>query len=311
MLKALFNIIIFPGILFLGLYSWFFAYADRKLQAKLQNRRGPGWYQPLADLCKLLGKEAAAPNRKDKAIFNLLPVIALAVTTAAYLYIPMWAAASLHPFNGDLIVTMYFLLVPTLCFFLAGWYSSTAVASISATRAILQMLAYEVPLFISVMAPGLLADSLSFAGIHAYYSEHPMYMLINLPALVVSIAAVQGRLERSPFDLSNAEVELNGGILSGYGGRYLAMFCLVRSSEAVVICSLLAAVFFPFYSSVPFLSFLIYLLKTLLLWLIFVLFRNAFARMRMNQLIMFYWKILTPLALIQVIANLLLKGVLN
>lgn len=311
MLEALFNIIVFPGLLFLGGYALVFNFIDRKLHARLQNRKGPCWYQPLADFLKLLGKETIIPAEADKAVFKVLPILSLSVVVAAYLYIPTWRPSSIYPFNGDLIVVLYLLTLPTLFVFWAAWYSTSVYATIGATRVLTQMFAYEVPMFMALLAPALLAGTWSLTGIHAYYTEHPLYLLINLPAFFVALVASQGKLARVPFDLPEAETELAGGIFVEYSGRLYAIFRLAMDSELVVLCSLMAAIFLPFYSTSAILSFLSYILQTLFILLLLSVFRTIMARLRIEQVVNLYWKYLTPLAMIQIIANLLLKGVLN
>jgi len=310
MLMALFNILIFPGFLFLGIYALVFAFLDRKMYARLQNRKGPRWYQPLADFLKLIGKETIIPENADKRVFGFLPVIAIAAATAAFLYIPIWSGSSLFPFEGDLIVVLYLLTIPTMAFFLAGWYSTSSYATIGSVRAITQFFSYEVPLFMALLAPALLADTWSLAGMTAYYGEHPLYLLINIPAFVVAIIASQGKLERIPFDLPEAETELAGGTFVEYSGRFYAIFRMTVDSELVVVSSLIAAIFLPFYPQAAWLGFLCYIVKTVFVLFILVVIRSAMARVRIEQMVMFCWKYLTPLAMIQIIANLLLKGVL-
>lgn len=310
MLLALFHILIFPGMLFLGAYALMFAFLDRKLCARLQNRKGPRWYQPLADFLKLLGKETIIPAQADKRVFAFLPVMTLAAVTAAYLYIPIWTSSSLYPFEGDLIVVLYLLTLPTLCFFLAGWYSTSVYATIGAVRALTQLFSYEVPLFMALLAPALLADTWSLSGITAYYSARPLYLLINIPAFLVAVVACQGKLERVPFDLPEAETELAGGTFVEYSGRLYAIFRMAIDCELVVVSSLIAAVFLPFHPAGALPGFLAYVLKTLAVLFILSVFRSVMARIRIEQMVAFCWKYLTPLALIQIIANLLLKGVL-
>ena len=310
MLLALFHILIFPGMLFLGAYALVFSFIDRKLYARLQNRRGPRWYQPLADFLKLLGKETIIPEHADKRVFVFLPVMALAAVTAAYLYIPIWSSTSLYPFEGDLIVLLYLLTLPTLCFFMAGWYSTSVYATIGAVRALTQLFSYEVPLFMALLAPALLADSWSLSGMTAYYSTHPLYLLINIPAFLVAVIACQGKLERVPFDLPEAETELAGGTFVEYSGRLYAIFRMAIDCELVVVASLISAVFLPFYPAGAWAGFGVYILKTLVILFILALLRSIMARVRIEQMVAFCWKYLTPLALIQIIANLLLKGVL-
>ena len=106
MQSALFNILVFPGFIFLGVVSLFAEYFDRKLHARLQNRVGPPWFQPLADFIKLLGKEEIVPGEADKSMFKLAPIFALTASITAFFYIPMWGPQALASFHGDLIVVL-------------------------------------------------------------------------------------------------------------------------------------------------------------------------------------------------------------
>ena len=311
MLLAFFNILIFPGFLFLGIYSLIFAFLDRKIYARLQNRIGPPWFQPLADFLKLLGKESIIPEDADKKVFAFLPVLAMAAVTAAYLYIPIYSQVSLYPFEGDLIVVLYLLTLPTLSFFLAGWYSTSVYAAIGAVRALTQLFSYEVPLFMALLSPALLANTWSLSGITTYYSAHPLYLLINIPAFVVAIVSAQGKLERVPFDIPEAETEIVSGNFVEYSGRLFAIFRMAIDCELVVVSSLVASIFLPFHPEAVWLGFIAYVIKTLVILIILAIFRSIMARVRIEQMVSFCWKYLTPLAILQVIINLLLKGVLN
>ncbi len=310
MLLALFNIIVFPGMLFLGVYALLFAFLDRKFYARLQNRMGPPWFQPLADFCKLIGKETIIPEDADRRIFVTLPVIALAAVVAAFLYVPIWSVNSLFPFSGDLIVVLYLLTIPTLCFFLGGWYSTSVYATIGAVRALTQLFSYEVPLFMALLAPAILADSWSISGIAAYYAAHPLYVLINIPAFAVAVVACQSKLERVPFDLPEAETEIVSGTFVEYSGRLFAIFKMAIDCELVTVAALISAIFLPLYAANPWLGFLFFVIKTLIILAILCVFRAVMARVRIEQMVLFCWRYLTPLALIQIIVNLIVRGVL-
>lgn len=308
---ALFNILIFPGMLFVGIYTLIMVFIDRKLCARLQNRQGPPWYQPLADFLKLIGKETIIPQDANKKLFPLLPVIAFASVTTAFLYLPIWASASLFPFEGDIILVLYLLMLPTLCQFLAGWYSTSIYAAVGSSRVLTQLFAYEVPLFMSLLSPALLAGSWSISAICQYYAIHPLYILINIPAFLVAIVASQGKLERVPFDTPEAETEIVGGPLVEYSGRLYAIFRMALDSELLVVCSLLAAIFLPFFTGNVFADFALYIAKTLVILFIFAAFRTVMARVRVEQMVAFCWKILVPVSLVQMVINLVVKGVLS
>jgi NADH-quinone oxidoreductase subunit H len=305
---AVLNILVFPGFLFLVTLGLAGQFVDRKLYARFQNRVGPPWYQPLADVLKLLGKENVVPEEADRRVFNLAPVFALASVVAASLYIPLWSTQSVFPFDGDLIVVLYLLLIPTLTFFLGGWTSSSVFATLGAFRAITQVFAYEIPLFVALLAPALLANSWSISGIAAYYAAHPWLWPVNLIGLGVALIALLGKLERVPFDIPEAETEIVAGSFTEYSGRRLAFFRLAIDCEAIVGVSLVAAVFLPFgLGLAPWLGVLVYFAKVLTLLAVLALLRTLFARLRIDQMIAFCWKVLAPIAFLQILINLVVR----
>ena len=106
MFVGLLHILVFPGMLFLICFSMVLAYMDRRIYARLQNRKGPKWYQPLADFLKLLGKESIVPEHAYRQIFLAAPLVAFAAVVTAYFYIPLWSSSALYQFKGDLIVVL-------------------------------------------------------------------------------------------------------------------------------------------------------------------------------------------------------------
>lgn len=308
MLLSILKVLVFPGLLFLGSYSFLLEYVDRKVYARMQNRKGPPWYQPLADMLKLIGKKVIVPSNAQKLVFAALPVVSLAAVCAAFLCAPVWGSAAVTPFSGDLVAVLYLLTIPTLCHFLAGYNSHEVYSTIGAFRTLTQMFAYEVPLFMAFLSPAILAGSWSISGIASFYQAHPLYTLINLPAFFVSLLTSQSKLERTPFDAPEAETEIVGGALVEYSGRYLAFFRATAIAELTAIASVLAALFLPFFSGIAWIDFTLYLGKTLLIVLMMVLLRATMARLRIDQTLKFFWSILTPLAMVQMIVNLLLRG---
>lgn len=310
-LTQLFYLVIFPGVFFLGLFGLVAEFIDRKIYARLQNRVGPPWFQPLADFFKLLGKEEIIPEGADRGMFKLMPLFAITAVITASFYIPMWTHKALFSFEGDLIVVMYLLTIPTLTFFLAGWYSSSLYSMIGAVRCLTQLFAYEVPLFLAVLSPALLANTWSLQGMADYYSAHPWYWLFNLIGFAVALVALLGKLEKVPFDIPEAETEIVAGSFTEYTGRLLAFFRMAIDIELVVGASLAAVVFLPFGLGLPLVyGFLLYLLKVVLVVAMLALLRTIFARLRIDQMVNFCWKYVAPAAFIQLLIALILKGVL-
>ncbi len=309
-LEMLLKTFVFPGFLFLSLYSFALEFLDRKMYARMQSRVGPPWYQPLADFLKLVGKSALIPKDANPRMFAMMPLVALAAVAAGFVYVPLFSAQASFSFEGDLIIILYFLTIPPLALFLAGWYSRDAYATIGATRILTQLFAYEVPLFVSLLAPALLSDTWSLSGITAYYAAHPLYALINIPAAIVALISFQCKLERAPFDSPEAETEVVSGALVEYGGRLLALIRMMQDCELVFVISLFAAIFLPFLTGILWIDILLYFVKTLLTLFLLTLLRVSMARLRINNVISFCWKYLAPVALAQVIVNLLIRGVL-
>ncbi len=312
MFEALFYILVFPGFIFLSVFGLLAEYVDRILYARLQNRMGPPWFQPFADFIKLIAKEDIIPEEAEPKIFKALPVIAVSAVVTAFLYVPLWKPTSLLSFQGDIIVVLYLLTIPTVTFFLGGWYSTSLFSVVGASRVLTQLFAYEVPLFMGVLASALLANSWSLTEIIKFYNNHPAYMACNIIGFVVSMIALQGKLEKVPFDTPEAETEIVAGAFTEYSGRLLAFFRMAIDMELVAGAALIAAVFFPVGYGLPLLAaFIVFIIKVLFVIFFLSVFRALFARLRIDQMTRFCWKYLAPMALLQILINLILSGILK
>lgn len=307
---SLFSVLVFPGFAFLACAGMAAEYADRKLYARFQNRQGPPWFQPAADFIKLASKEDIMPENASPLMFKLMPLVALSSVLTAFFCIPIWNAQAVISFQGDLVVVMYLLTIPTVTFFLGGWHSTSLFATIGAVRTLTQLFAYEVPLFLALLAPAIMANTWSLSDIAGFYNTHPHLIPVNIIAFCVALVAIQGKLERVPFDIPEAETEIVGGAFTEYSGRLLALFRMAIDIEMVVVASLLAAVYLPFglaYGGIA--GFLFYIFKVFGIIFISALFRSVVARIRIEQMVEFCWKYVAPAALFQIFINLLLSGV--
>jgi NADH-quinone oxidoreductase subunit H len=312
MAGSLFSILVFPGLLFLCASGLVFEFIDRRAYARLQNRVGPPWFQPLADIIKLFAKADVIPSAANPNMFGLAPLFAFTAAVTAFFYIPLWKGQTIFAFEGDIIMVLYLLTIPTLAFFIGGWYSTSLFARLGSVRALTQLFAYEVPLFMSILAAALLADSWSIEKIALFYAQHPVYSLFNVVGFVVSMIAMLGKLEKVPFDIPEAETEIVAGAFTEYSGRLLALLRLTIDAEMVVCAALLVAVFFPFGLSLPpALGFVVFLVELLIEVLLLSLLRTVVARLRIDQMVEFCWKWLVPMAMFQLLMNLILKGILN
>ncbi|MDD2804085.1 MAG: NADH-quinone oxidoreductase subunit H [Elusimicrobiales bacterium] len=301
------QIIVFPGFLFLAVYGLFLQWVDRKLCAVMQNRMGPPWFQPLADFIKLMAKEVIVPDEADNAMFRLLPYFALAAVMTAMVSIPVGATA-LFSFQGDLIAVIYLLTIPTVTFFLAGWSSSSPYSTVGSMRVLTQLFAYEVPLMLSLIGPAILAGTWNISEIAAFFTTHPSLIPAQLLGFLAAIIALQGKLERMPFDIPHAKNEIVGGQFTEYSGRLLNFFLLAVDMELVVGAALLNAVFLGgALGQTGWAAIAVFLGKTLFVTFLLALLKVLMARIRIEQMINFCWKYLAPVAMAQVLFDIFLK----
>lgn len=293
---------------FLLIYATILQFFDRKLYARLQNRIGPPWYQPVADFFKLIGKQTLIPSGANKTMFRVIPLFALAAVATAFMMLPVWGNAALVSFEGDVIVVLYLMAIPSLAMFLAGWYSRSLYATIGASRVVTQIFAYEAPLFLCALAPTLISGTWSISSNLQFYSQRPLLALINLPAAVAMLVTVQCKLERTPFDAPEAETEIVSGPMVEYGGRYLAIFKLSKDCELVTLSSVFAAIFLPFTSGVKWADFILYIAKTLAVLVALCLARAATARLRTEQIVSLCYRVLLPVGILQLVINLVVRG---
>jgi NADH-quinone oxidoreductase subunit H len=317
-LKVLLYLLVYPGLLFLFVYSTFVEWVDRKLYARFQNRMGPmhtgshGLLQPIADFVKLMAKEDIVPDGADKPMFNAVPVLALASVLTAGLLLPVWhfsvSVQSATSFQGDIIVMAYLLSLPTFAYFLAGWSSASMYPAIGGVRVLTLLFAYEVPMFLAILSPAVLAGSWRMAEIAAYFQAHPWMLPVNVLSFAVAVVALQAKLERVPFDIPHAETEVVGGVFTEYSGRKLAMFRLLADVQMVVGAGFLAALFLGGFPGGLIPGFLWFIAKTLVIVLILAAMRSATARIRIDQMVSFSWTWLAPLALIQLVIIFAIRG---
>ncbi len=167
---------------------------------------------------------------------------------------------------------------------------------------------YEVPLFLAVLGPAMLAGSWRLVEIAAFYQHRPYLLLVNLIGFGVALVCVQAKLERTPFDIPHAETEIVGGTFTEYSGKKLALFRLMTDVEMVVSAGLVAAVFMGGFGGGIILGFIQFVLKTLVVIFLLSLMRALTSRIRVDQVVTVAWKYLAPLAVLQLLIVILVKG---
>lgn len=304
LVQALFMLLIFPGGLFVLANGMVYEWADRKLVARLQNRVGPRWFQPLADLLKLLAKEEVVPDSVEARLFVGLPIVALAGVLTGALYLPIAGLQPAYSFPGDLIVAVYLFSMLTLCTGIAGANTNNRFSLVGATRTLTQLFSYEAPFLLAMLGPAVVAGSWQISDIMAYSSTHPI-ILLQPVGFVIALIGLMGKLEMRPFDAPEAETEIVAGALTEYSGRGLALFYLGRYAELIAGLTLMSAFYLGGVHN-P----LDYIVKTLLLLLALVGVQTLMTRLRIDQIVGLWWRYGTLLVLLQWLVTILLKGTL-
>ena len=289
-------------------------YVERKFAARIQMRLGPmrvgpyGTLQTLADAVKLIAKEDLRPATADRWIFELAPFAIFVPTFLAFVAIPFtrdWAVSFLD-------LGLFYVVAVTglsfIGFLMAGWASDNKYALLGGLRAAAQLISYEVPLVLALVAVSMVAGSLSLSEIVVFQGRVPLFVWQPL-ALFIFIAAALAELERQPFDIPTAESEVVGGPFIEYSGIRWSMFFLT-SYASLFIYSLLGATVFlggwnwPLGKEIG-LGWQLVLIfaKTSFLILLFMWIRFTLPRLRIDQLMSFCWKVLVPLAFLQIFLN--------
>ncbi len=292
-LTSIFALVLFPGGMSLLVGGLIYEWVDRKLLALLQNRVGPRWFQPLADAIKLLIKEEIIPEKVNQVLFVGLPLIALAGTLTAALYVPMFGLIPVYSFAGDLIVVLYLLSLLTLCMGLAGTNTLDRFSMIGATRTLTQVFSYEAPFLLALLGTAVAAESWQLSEISTYASSH-LLVLSQPIGFLVALIGLMGKLEMAPFDAPEAHTEIVAGALTEYSGRGLALFRLGRGAELMVGLTLISSIYLGGLSNPAW-----FLVKTLALLLVMVGLQALLTRLRIDQTVGMWWRYGVLLVLVQ------------
>ena len=304
-IPALISLLVFPGGLFLIFGGMIYEWVDRKLVARYQNRIGPRWFQPLADVVKLLSKEEVIPHGVDPNLFIILPVIGLAGALTSALYVPLFGFQPAFSFSGDLIVVIYLLSMMTLSLGLAGANTLSRFALIGATRTLTQLFSYEAPFMLALLGPAIAAGTWQISDINLFTGSN-LWMILTQPVgFLVALIGLMGKLEFPPFDAPEAETEIVSGALTEYSGRGLALFRIGKNVELIIGVTLVATFYLGGLAN-P----LEFVLKTLALILVMAGLQSAFARLRIDQTVGLWWRIGAVLAILQLLVIVLVRVLL-
>ena len=300
---------------------------ERKILALFTVRKGPnrvglwGCLQTVADAIKLLFKEDVIPTGADKVLFSVAPIIVFAPIMCVWSLIPF--SSGFYAYNSavGIILFMSILSFPVIGILLAGYSSNNKYSLIGSVRACVQTISYELPLFMSALSIVVLAGTLNINSIVLSQSSNTglfgWYFIPSFIGFVVFSVSALAQMNRTPFDLPEAESELVSGYNTEYSGMKFAMFFLGEYAATFIISTFIATLFFGGYLS-PFgfyiveklnfgfvlTQFLVYIeqfcwliFKTAITLFLIMWVRATLPRLRADQLTEFAWKILLPLSI--------------
>ncbi len=285
-----------------------FIYFERRGLGRFQSRLGPnrtgpfGLLQPIADAIKALTKESITPDKGDKWVYWLAPVITFVPALMIFAVIPFQDGASLVDLNIGILYVVAISSVSVVGIFMAGWSSNNKYSLLAAMRSIAMVVSYEIPLGLAVISVVLMAGSLSMNEI--VNSQNIPFILLQPLGFLIFFLAASAEINRAPFDLLEADSEIVAGFHIEYSGMKFAMFYLVEYAEALAISAIITTLFLSGWRGPVLPPILWFLIKVLSVFFVFVWVRSTVPRLRIDQIMGFAWKCLLPLALI----NLFITG---
>jgi len=290
----------------------YLTWLERKVAARFHNRVGPyyvgwphGWLQPLADVLKLLIKEDLRPRRADALLYELAPVLVVVPALFGFALLPLAPGLAVldHPYS-----LLLFLAVGSLALlgiFAAGWGSHNAYALLSALRSVAIAVSYEIPMILALLAPALLAGSFRLEDLVQRQAGGALFLfapVVGQVSFLVFLLAMLAEANKSPLDVVEAESELIAGYNTEYSGVKFALFYAGEYAHTLALCGLAATVFLGGYLGPGFLPGPVWLaLKSLALFVLVLWIRWSFLRVRIDQVLRLNWRVLFPVALVNLL----------
>ncbi|TFH34670.1 MAG: NADH-quinone oxidoreductase subunit NuoH [Anaerolineales bacterium] len=317
-------LIVLTGFAYLTLF-------ERRVLARMQMRIGPnragpwGLLQPVADGIKLIFKEELIPAKADRILFILAPVITVVPALIILAVVPFGPNLTLFGVEYSLglasninVGVLYILAVASIAVYgivIAGWASANKYALMGGIRSSAQMVSYELALGLSIIGPILLANSMSIDAI--VVAQRDLWYIVLQPiGFVVFLIAVIAEVNRAPFDMPEAEQELTAGYHAEYSGMKFALFFMAEYGKMIAVSFIAVTLYLggyqgPFLEAAPWLGPIYLFVKVLFLLFFMVWLRATLPRFRYDRLMAFGWKILLPLALVNVMVTAVLIVVLG
>ena len=298
---ALFGVLLILG--FVQVNALFLIWLERKVAGHIQLRPGPmevgphGLLQTLADGIKLMGKELITPQLADKPLYWLAPILILVPALVCFVVIPFSPLLQVRDINVGILLIFSISSLTVLSILMGGWASNNKYSLIGAARSVAQIIAYEIPLLLSTMSVIIMCNSFKMSEIIAAQSS-VWYILYQPIAAIIFLVGATAETNRAPFDLVEAESELVSGFHTEYTGMRFALFFLAEYSNMFITAAMATTLFFGGWQGPVLPGLIWFMIKCYALIFGVIWVRWTFPRLRFDQLMNFAWKILIPVALL-------------
>ncbi len=316
-----YTLMAFVPLLWIVPFALFAVWWERKISAHMQDRLGPmrtggwhGWAQTIADILKLIQKEDIIPTAADKLLFTLAPFVVFVGSYAAFAAIPFSAAYVGSEINVGLFYVISISSLVVVGLLMAGWASNNKWSLFGAMRSAAQIVSYEIPIALSLLAVVMIVGSFDLQEINRaqsgyfwnwfVFQKFPLLFIATLIYFVASLAEVN----RTPFDIPEAESELVAGYHTEYAGMKFALFFLAEYANMFAVSAIAATVFFggwnsPFgdFLSGPFWGLFWFINKGMAFIFLQMWLRWTLPRLRVDQLMYVGWKVLIPFSFVVMI----------
>ena len=277
-------------------------WVERRLIGRFQSRVGPnrwgpwGLLTPVADAVKLLSKEDTRPEGVDRWVFNLAPLVFIVSPLLVFAVIPFGKNTYIANLNIGILFIIAVTTVPTIAMFMAGWASGNRYSLFGAMRGVAQLVSYEVPMVLSIVGILLLAGSLSLVDI--VEAQRIPFILLQPLGFFIFLLAISAEMNRSPFDIVEADSELVAGFHTEYSGMKWGTFQLAEFIAPFGAASIITTLFLKGWDGPLLPSHLWFFLKVCFVWFVLLWIRATLPRLRVDQIMGLAWKFLFPLGIL-------------
>lgn len=298
-------------LVFISISVMFMIWLERRLCARFQSRIGPnrvgfqGCLQSVADIIKLIAKENIVPTDADQIVHLLAPVVVFLAAFMAYLCLPFGPKLIALDLNLGILYIFSITVLGVTGILMAGWGSNNKYSLLGGMRSVAQIVSYEIPLVLSVLGVVMLTNTLKITEIVEAQKGFFDWFIFRQPlAFVVYIISATAELNRVPFDIPEAESELTAGYHTEYSGMRFAIFFLAEFTNMFMVAGIASSLFLGGWQGFGFLPAPIwFLIKCYVIVFLLIWFRWTFPRLRADQLMDLGWKILVPIAFINILAT--------